>query len=43
VKVGILFDFAYGVLAGLLLFFVLRPYWGPIFSTDPEVQQLGEY
>ena len=41
VRVGICLDFIYGVLAGSLLLFVLRPYWGSVFSTDAAVKDLG--
>ena len=42
VRVGICLDFIYGVLAGSLLLFVLRPYWGKMYTDDVSVQALGE-
>lgn len=37
VWLGIVVTTSWGILLGLLLFFVLRPFWGSIFTTDPNV------
>ncbi len=38
IKLGIFYDMGIGLLSASLLLFVLRPYWGGIFSSDPAVQ-----
>ena len=40
VNVGIVLDFLYGALAGALLLFVLRPFWGSIFTVNAEVMAM---
>jgi MATE family multidrug resistance protein len=39
VILGVAFDFAYGVLAGAILLFALRPIWGIIYTDDPQVRE----
>lgn len=41
VRDGISLDFLYGLFAGLMLFTLLRPYWGAIFTNDNDVKLLG--
>ena len=38
ITVGMSFDMCIGIFAASMLLFVLRPYWGPIFTSDVEVQ-----
>lgn len=40
VNIGIILDFLYGLLAGAVLLFVLRPYWGAMFTIDPAVKDM---
>jgi MATE family multidrug resistance protein len=40
VNVGIVLDFFYGLFAGSILLFVLRPYWGSLFTVDQAVKDL---
>ena len=35
-------DFFYGLFAGLILLFGLRPHWGSVFTQDMDVQALGK-
>ena len=42
VKDGIYVDFFYGLFAGMVLLFFLRPHWGSVFTTDTDVQALGK-
>ena len=37
---GICVDFMWGLLAGLFLLFVLRPYWGIMYTDEPDVQAM---
>ena len=40
VMLGIICDFLWGLLAGSVLFFLLRPYWASLFTSDDDVRQL---
>lgn len=39
IALGICYDMCIGLFGASLLLFVLRPYWGGIFTSDPAVQQ----
>ena len=43
VRDGIYVDFFYGLFAGMVLLFLLRPHWGSIYTNDKDVQSLGEW
>lgn len=38
ITLGICYDMCIGLFGASMLLFVLRPYWGAIFSSDPDVQ-----
>jgi MATE family multidrug resistance protein len=40
VRDGIFVDFLYGLISGLILFTLLRPFWGSIFTDDNDVKLL---
>lgn len=39
ITLGICYDMVVGLLGASMLLFVLRPVWGSIFTSDPEVQK----
>lgn len=40
VRDGIFVDFFYGIISGLILFTLLRPFWGSVFTDDNDVKLL---
>jgi Na+-driven multidrug efflux pump len=40
IKLGLWVDFCWGILAGLFLVLILRPYWGPLYTNDEHVRRM---
>ena len=40
VNLGICVDFAWGIIAGMVLLFILRPYWGVLYTDEKDVQKM---
>jgi len=40
IYLGIIVDFMWGVVSGLFLLLVLRPYWGVMYTDEPDVQDM---